>query len=253
MSRGLSENGGVSILVAMFNGSRFIVEQLESILAQLATEDELLVLDDRSTDDSYAIAKAMEARHPGMKVMRSEQNGGVAKTFEALLSLATKDTIFLSDQDDIWIAGRKAQMLAAMRDDRAVAVLANSSIYVDGERVREFFPAGHRPNTESVSKNFLKNNFIGCCMAFRREILTLALPFPDRISMHDWWLATCAMSTGKVAYSAAPSLLYRRHSANLSPSSRRKWKAILKDRAGNLFAMTILFRRVAGLKLQGKL
>ena len=253
MSRGHSENGGVSILVAMYNGSRFIGEQLESILTQLAPEDELLVLDDRSTDDSYAIAKAMEPRHPGMKVMRAERNGGVAKTFEALLALAAKDIIFLSDQDDIWIAGRKDQMLAAMLDDHAVAVLANSSIYVDGERVREFFPAGYRPNTTSLASNFFKNSFIGCCMAFRREILALALPFPDRISMHDWWLATCAMSTGRVAYSAAPSLLYRRHSANLSPSSRRTWEAILKDRAGNLSAMTVLFRRLAGLKLQGKL
>lgn len=253
MSCALSENEGISILVAMYNGSRFIVEQLESILAQIAPEDELLVLDDQSTDDSYAIAKAMEARHPGLKVIRSEQNGGVVKTFEALISLATKDIIFLCDQDDIWIAGRKGQMLAAMRDDLAVAVLANSSIYVDGERVREFFPTGYRPNTSSISKNFFKNNFIGCCMAFRREILTLALPFPDRISMHDWWLATCAMSMGKVTYSEQPSLLYRRHSANLSPSTRRKLKAILKDRIGNLLAITVLFRRAARLKIQGKI
>lgn len=253
MSRERSENRGVSVLVAMYNGSRFIVEQLESILLQLAPEDELLVLDDQSTDDSYAIAKAMTARHPGMKVMRAERNVGVARTFEALLALATRDVIFLSDQDDIWIAGRKEQMLEALRDNDAVAVLANSSIYVEGERVREFFPAGYRPNTASLANNFFKNNFIGCCMVFRRDILALALPFPKRISMHDWWLATCAMSTGKVAYSAAPSLLYRRHSANLSPSSRRKWKAILKDRAGNLFAIAVLFQRLAGFKLQGKL
>ena len=251
LSRGCSE--GVSILVAMYNGSRFVIEQLESILSQASAEDEILILDDRSTDESYTIVKAMEPRHAGLKVMCNELNVGVAKTFETLLLLATKDIIFLSDQDDIWVEGRKERMLAAMHEGGSVAVLANSVIYVDGKRVREFFADGQRPNTSSISKNFLKNNFIGCCMAFRREILTLALPFPHRISMHDWWLASCAMAMGRVAYSDQPSLLYRRHSANLSPSTRRKWKAILTDRIGNLTAMIVLFRRAARLKLQGKI
>lgn len=235
----------------MYNGSRFIVEQLESILAEVSIEDEIIILDDRSPDDSYAIAKAMESRHPRLQVHRNAHNLGVVKTFEALLARATKNIIFLSDQDDIWVAGRKAEMVAAMNAAGGVAVLANSSIYVEGERVREFFADGYRPDTNSIVGNFLKNNFIGCCMAFRRDILALALPFPGSISMHDWWLGSCAMATGRVAYSDKPALLYRRHSANLSPSTRRKWWPVAKDRIGNLIALARLLKRAMILKLQG--
>ena len=65
----------------MYNGSRFVIEQLESILSQASAEDEILILDDRSTDESYTIVKAMEPRHAGLKVMCNELNVGVAKTF----------------------------------------------------------------------------------------------------------------------------------------------------------------------------
>lgn len=236
----------------MYNGSRFIVEQLESILSQASADDEIIILDDRSSDESYAIVKAMEGRHANLKVLQNARNLGVVKTFEALLPLATKDVIFLSDQDDIWTEGRKAQMLKAMCGHGDVAVLANSCIYVDGERVREFFANGHRPDTSSIAGNFLKNNFIGCCMAFRREVLALALPFPGSISMHDWWLGSCAMATGRVVYCDRPALLYRRHSANLSPDTRRKWLPIIKDRSGNLLALTVLLTRSIILKLKGK-
>lgn len=250
MSKQCSE--GVSILLAMYNGADFIVAQLESIIAQAAADDEILVLDDCSTDESYAIVKHMENHHPGLRVMRNTHNMGVVATFQALLALANKDIIFLSDQDDVWLENRKSQMLRLLDERTNVAVLANAHFFRDGVVMHQVFADKYQPNTKSYVHNFIKNSFIGCCMALRREVLVLALPFPNHISMHDWWLGNCAMAIGRVAYSDKPSLLYRRHSSNLSPGTSRKLWPVTKDRLGNLKALSILAVRSIIFKIRRK-
>jgi glycosyltransferase involved in cell wall biosynthesis len=234
---------GVSIVMATYNGAKYIREQLDSILVQASPGDEIIVLDDGSSDDTLAILSDYAARHVSLTALRNEHNLGVRGTFEKLLGLATKDVIFLSDQDDIWVEGRKSQMLDQVRRDGCVAVLANSLIMTEQGIGKPFFDEARAPNLDSVWRNFAKNSFIGCCMAFRREVLAVALPFPATISMHDWWLGTCAMTMGEVRYVAAPSLLYRRHSSNQSSSSRRSWRVVARDRWGNLLALATLWRR----------
>ena len=237
------ERGGVSIVLALHNGSKFISEQLDSILLQITDRDELIVMDDFSSDNSLEIVEAYRLNWPTLRVIRSERNLGVVKTFEALLGLVQRDVIFLSDQDDIWIEGRLDRMVGELNKKSAVAVLSNSRIYVDGLVRNQFFSEHRPPNVCSVTSNFYRNNFIGCCMAFRRDVLALALPFPKKVSMHDWWIGSCAMVTGSVVYSKEPTLLYRRHSNNLSPDKRRSINSVLRDRLVNAFALISLLVR----------
>lgn len=234
---------GVSILMATYNGAAYINEQLRSILAQAAPEDEVIVVDDCSTDETPAILARYVEHFPNVQIVQSPRNAGVRATFETLLGLARRDVILLSDQDDIWMEGRKARMVKALESEGCVAVLANALILTEQGIGRPFFPS--KPNVGSVTSNFTHNNFIGCCMAFRREVLEIALPFPPAISMHDWWLGTCAMAIGKVRYLDTPSLLYRRHGANQSSATRRRWSVVLRDRRGNLLALMALARRLA--------
>lgn len=251
----MSEQGhvydGVSILVATYNGATYLAEQMDSILAQVSPDDEVIVVDDCSSDNTFAMLSDYARRFPAVIALRNEKNLGVRKTFERLLHLARKDIVFLSDQDDIWVQGRKARMTDALHQDGCVAVLANSLILTENGIDRAFYPEPHHPDVASIWRNFARNAFIGCCMAFRRDILAIALPFPERLSMHDWWLGTCAMAVGRVCYLPEPSLLYRRHGGNLSSSTRRPWRVVLRDRRVNLRALTVLagrlvrYRRVA--------
>lgn len=235
---------GVSILVATYNGAAYVDEQLRSILAQASPTDEIIVVDDGSSDGTLDILERYARRYPALAVYRNPENRGVRGTFERLLGLATREIIFLSDQDDIWVEGRKDWMVRELRRDGCVAVLTNATILTDGGPGGTFFADGHAPDVNSLWRNFVSNRFIGCCMAVRRDVLALALPFPRTISMHDWWIGSCAMTMGKVRYLPAPSLLYRRHGANQSPSTRRGWRVVARDRRGNLLALATLLRRV---------
>lgn len=234
----------ISIVMATYNGSRYIEDQLRSILSQMSDTDELIIVDDGSADDTLDIIGNMTGHLPQVMVYRNEVNLGVIKTLEKGISFSSRNIIFLSDQDDIWVMDRKQKMLRAFKDPECRALLANSTIMLD-DIVSDttFFREGHVPDTWSIWGNFRKNNFIGCCMAFRREVLQLALPFPDTISMHDWWIGSCAIATGKVAYLAEPTLLYRRHASNQSSSVRRPWRKVIDDRQGNARALVELLRR----------
>ncbi|MBB3693785.1 glycosyltransferase family 2 protein [Sphingomonas sp. BK580] len=231
--------------MATYNGARYLDEQLRSIVAQLGPDDEVIILDDGSSDRTVELLETYASFCPAITVLRNVRNLGVLGTFELLLTACSKDIIFLSDQDDIWLDQRRERMIAALSSPGYSAVLTNALILHESPTNRTFFAPGRSPATNSMWRNFFKNNFIGCCMAFKRDVLTLALPFPPTISMHDWWLGTCAVAIGKVAYISEPSLLYRRHDSNQSAAARRPWRVVMGDRAGNLRAIATLVQRVA--------
>lgn len=76
---------------------------------------------------------------------------------------------------------------------------------------------GKVPNA-GVFINILRNHYIGCCMAFRREILNAALPFPSSLAMHDIWLGLCASAFYSAVFIPNRLIKYRRHNSNASPT-----------------------------------
>jgi len=96
--------------MAVYNGASFLRPQLESILEQLRADDELVVVDDASQDETAAIlARTDDAR---LRLHRNERNLGVLATFEKALRLARGEIVFLSDHDDLWLAGKVEKILA---------------------------------------------------------------------------------------------------------------------------------------------
>src|SRR3954471_9369425 len=99
----------VSVCMAVHNGSRFLQPQVDSILSQLRPDDELVVVDDASTDASPAILEGvLDAR---LRLHRNEENQGVLRSFEKVLRRSSGEIIFLSDHDDIWLPGKLAASL----------------------------------------------------------------------------------------------------------------------------------------------
>lgn len=203
----------ISVCMPTFNGAPFVGAQLASILASPKVS-EVLVSDDGSTDDTAAIVRAW----PDPRVQWLEgPRQGLIRNVESLLARVRGDIVFLADQDDVWLPGKVDAMLDALRD----ADLAVSDCSVTDEALavvhRSFFAL--RRSGPGVARNLLRNSYLGCCIALRRELLQRALPFPDRVPMHDWWLGLVADAFGRVVFVPQVLVLYRRHGANASSTA----------------------------------
>jgi glycosyltransferase involved in cell wall biosynthesis len=233
----------ISVCMPTYNGELFLRAQLDSILLQLEPGDELIIVDDASRDQTPAILRDLAAVDSRVRLVENSKNAGVVASFETALILVQNEIIFLSDQDDIWLSGKIQRALQLLDVDGVVAVLSNSEIYVDDRRTgRLFFPAGRLPRF-SVFSQLYRNDFIGCCMCFRKGILKTALPFPKRVSMHDWWLGVVALTAGTAVFDETPTILYRRHRTNASPASRRRIGKVVQSRFHDAMCLFQLFFR----------
>ncbi|WP_258190848.1 glycosyltransferase [Arthrobacter sp. PAMC25284] len=109
----------VSVCMATYRGAAFVEEQVASILAELGPDDELVIVDDASPDETADVIAAIE--DPRVRLVRATANRGYVRTFEEAVRLSRGDYIFLSDQDDVWIPGRVELMLGALAGSRVVA------------------------------------------------------------------------------------------------------------------------------------
>jgi len=200
----------VSVCMATYNGEHFLTEQIQSILRQLNSDDELIISDDNSTDDTLKIIKSFNDSR--IKLFTHKSTGRPTENFQNALLKAKGEFIFLADQDDIWLAGKyhKVVSLLGLHD-----LVLSDSILVneDLEEVNASFFKFHG-SAKGVIRNAIKNSYFGSCMAFRRELLEFALPFPlSREIGHDVWLGLVAEMVGKVYFINEPLILYRRHSS----------------------------------------
>jgi GT2 family glycosyltransferase len=204
----------ISVCMATYNGARYLRPQLDSILTQLDPDDELLVQDDGSSDDTVEIVRSYD--DPRIRLVANESNLGVIATFERCLARARHDIVFLADQDDEWLPGKVEVMVAHFQDPHVTGVITDALI-VDAENaVTDDSIFAHFHSGPGVLHNFVKNSYLGCCMAVRREVLAVALPVPRSVRTHDGWIGITADMLGEVVFLPTPYVRYRRHGANLS-------------------------------------
>lgn len=210
----------ISVCLATYNGERYVAEQLASILAECQSDDEIIVVDDGSRDRTLAIIA--EFADPRVQVLVNPVNLGPQQTFGRALALARHGTIFMSDQDDVWVPGRVAAMLAALESSGA-DLLASNSRYVDG--LGNPIPFPMPPLLASQSADRLGNiarifrgraGYYGCAIALRAEFRRLVLPVPRFMESHDLWMALVANAVGQVVHLEAVTLNRRIHGQNVS-------------------------------------
>jgi glycosyltransferase involved in cell wall biosynthesis len=209
------DNLAVSVCMATYNGQRFICEQLSSILQQLHDGDEVVIVDDASSDQTVNILESFhDAR---IRIIKQPQNSGIFKTFSRALEEATHPIIFLADQDDIWRTDKisKIRRLFAERPDLTLITSGCSTIDAAGVTI-----ADGRPNASKFRpgalRNLVRNGYQGCTMAFRRSVLGFCLPFPSDLPMHDVWIGIVNDLFGRTGYIDEPLVFYRRHDGNES-------------------------------------
>lgn len=210
--------------MATYNGEKYVYEQMSSILKQLGSDDEVIVSDNGSTDQTLQIIA--DFKDSRIKVIHFSAKRGPIWNFENALQFATGDYIFLADQDDIWEEDRLIQ--AAPHLEKYVLTVCNCKI-IDGEgkllQSKTFFDM--KNSGPGLMKNFISNTFLGCCLGFRKELLPKILPFPSDIPMHDWWIGLVASKQGKTYFINKPGISYRRHGQNASSASEKSRSSFL--------------------------
>lgn len=216
----------ISVCIATYNGEKYLKEQIDSILSQIGKEDEIVVSDDGSTDRTLEILEAYQDIR--IKVFHHKKNprwaGRTASSFlfasdnfENAINHSKGDIVFLSDQDDVWYEKRVSTFKPVL--ESYPLVMCNFST-IDGddkiiiEKNREKDPA-----STIFVKNLISTPFLGCCMAFRREALELAMPFPSPCIGHDFWIGCLLIHLGvPYKFIDTPLHQYRIHGKNVSPT-----------------------------------
>ena len=215
----------ISVCLTTHNGERFLKDQLDSILSQLRNDDELIISDDGSTDNTVDLILALKDNRVHLftfkQPFKSEHTHCfVSRNFENALKHANGEYIFLADQDDWWMPDKVEKCVAALKDSILVvhqAELCDSNLNFKGQLMyKERF----------VFKNYLslkRGKYYGCTIAFRKELLGLILPFPRNLVLHDQWIGCIAEMSGigHVYYERTPLIKYRLHSNNTSSSTSR--------------------------------
>jgi len=202
----------ISVCIPTYNGERFIKEQIDSILPQLEDSDEVIISDDSSTDNTIVILK--KYKDPRIKLLLNNNFKSPIYNLENALKHAKGDYIFLSDQDDVWNKNKVNIMLKSLKKYDCVV----SDAEVVDKNLNTIYPSffEKRKSKKGLLRNIIKNNYIGCCMAFRKSILQYALPFPENLPMHDIWLGLISEKHGRCVFIDDKLIKYRRHGNNVS-------------------------------------
>ena len=238
----------VSVCLAAYNGGEYLLPQVFSILDQLREYDELVVVDDCSSDQT--VEKLIAINDPRLKIHVNQVNLGHVKTFERAITECHNDFIFLSDQDDIWVPGRMVKMLNALRNSSASVVATNFYLFSESPEFAKAnfkrLPSDYDALTVVFRLFAGTIPYFGCCMAFKRRLLSSLLPFPSFVESHDLWLAFNGVVNGGIVHISGESLYHRIHPKNLTPKRRRSYNKVLKTRVNFLGFMVLLsYRRFA--------
>ena len=211
----------ISVVIATYNGERFIGKQLDSILAQTYTNIELVVVDDCSTDSTVSILNEYASRFSNIHVYINEHNLGYVKNFEKGMLLAKGDFIAPSDQDDIWLP-KKLEILMSEIGDNAI-VYCNSELIDDEDNLvgRKLSEVKKLISFNDCLNYTVGNSAPGHGMLFPKKLVTDSVPLPTMIP-HDYWLGFVATFYSQLKYIDQPLVLYRQHNANVFGAAKIK-------------------------------
>lgn len=235
----------VEVLLATFNGQRFLPELLDSLLGQSHRDFTILVSDDRSSDRTPAILRDYSDRFPGRILILPPpaQHLGAVGNFGRLLAHASADYVLTCDHDDVWLPDKIAVSLSQMikleaSHPRGTPLLVHTDLIVAGPSLEvldaSFFRYTQIDPSRSDLISLLQSNVAtGCASIINRRLYLRARPVPSYASMHDHWLAQVAAALGAVKYVEHSTILYRQHRGNLI-GARKSGRASFQRRLHRL-------------------
>jgi glycosyltransferase involved in cell wall biosynthesis len=232
--------------MTVYNGEKYLQEQLRSVLEQLTEADEVIIVDDASTDRSVELVRATADSR--VKLHCNPINKGVRQSFELGLRQATREILFLCDQDDVWLPGKRNAFVATFERHPGTKIVISDAevIDADGRLTVNSFMATRGGFQASLCSTLIKNRYLGCAMALHRSLLPSVLPIPASVPMHDMWIGGLGSLMGGVQYISRPYLQYRRHGENVSPSRPQGKMQMLRWR---MALLGLVIRRCCAVRL----
>ena len=229
----------IDVALATYNGSRHLSEFLDSIRQQRWPNLRVIACDDGSSDETVHMLRQAEGLN--IEVSVNPVNLGPIKNFSKALKLTSADYVVLADQDDVWLPTKLDRLMGEVRDvemrhgaDKPVTVFSDLHV-VDSDLNRladSFYDGTFKSRRAAQVRDFTITNHVpGCVMIINRALIDLALPVPDGVFMHDWWLCLVAAACGVVSHVEEPLILFRRHGGNFTGDGRAKVKGAWVSKA----------------------
>lgn len=238
----------IEVLMAVYNGSAYIREQIDSILNQTYKNWHLTISDDGSTDGTDLIADEYAAKYPEQitRVYSGVRFGNARDHFMWLSENCTSRYMLYSDQDDVFNPEKMSRLMDAMQNaerqwGRDLPILVFSDQTVVDEKLNVIEPSLMRCQKQAFDSFdyhalLIQNVVTGGAMMVNRPLCSLAVQCRsrERIIMHDWWMAATAARFGKIIYLDEPLSLYRQHGGNSVGAKRVGSAGYIAGMMGNL-------------------
>lgn len=216
----------ISVLLATYNGEKYIAAQLDSILEQTLLPDKIIITDDHSSDKTYSIVQQYQNRYPELIFAnRKEKNSGSAKyNFMQMMLEHQQGYTMLCDQDDVWLPDKieltfKEMQALEQKAEPGTPLLVHTDLKVVDEQLNIINPSLKSmiatAQIRTLKDIILQNHVTGCTVMYNEQLAKMLLKMPQHFVMHDWWLAMVAVVFAEISYIDKGTSLYRQHQSNV--------------------------------------
>lgn len=231
----------VSVALAVYNGEQYITALLQSLKNQIRKPDEIVIVDDKSTDSSVEIVKRfIEENELDWRLIENKENLGYRKNFRKAISLTSGDLVFLCDQDDVWCEDKIESITGIFTQHSDILSVNSSFTVIDGDGHDD--PLTEKRGTDNygmlpkrfhnpfgrvrLPAIFHRNISPGCTMAVRRELADDYVRLTKCELPHDYELNLMAAAKHSLYFYNVPLIKYRIHSSNTIGLSVRQQSRI---------------------------
>lgn len=204
----------IVVLMSTYNGQKYVMQQIDSILKQKNVTVKLLIRDDGSTDGTKELLEKVDKVNDNVTVQYGNNVGWRQSFANLIMDAGEYDYYAFADQDDYWMEDKLACAINAIRSYNDIpCAYRGRSIISDGELnpSDSIFPKGL---PISPTRALFQNYCQGCTMVFNRRLRDLYVEHPISVSSHDVWLPLIALHTGIIVDDPHPHMFYRVHASN---------------------------------------
>lgn len=215
----------VDILLATYNGEKYLREQLDSIFYQTYKDWKIIVIDDCSMDKTCSIIMEYQKRYPNkIEFHRNNENSGnPASNFFKLLEMSTSKYAMFCDQDDVWLSNKIDVTMNFMKKleykYRSLPLLVHTDLKVVDSKLGILSDSMFKyqklnSNAKTLRELIVQNSITGCTLMLNKKLASMCCGVPSNVIMHDWWVALIAAAFGKIGFVNESTILYRQHESN---------------------------------------
>lgn len=215
----------VDILLATYNGEKYLHEQLDSIFCQTYKDWKIIIIDDCSIDNTCSIITEYQKKYPNkIELHRNNVNSGnPASNFFKLLEMSTSKYAMFCDQDDVWLSNKIDVTMNIMKKlesgNERLPVLVHTDLTVVDFKLNVLSNSMFRyqklnSNAKTLRELIVQNSVTGCTVMLNQKLASMCCDIPPNVIMHDWWVALIAAAFGKIGFVNEPTILYRQHESN---------------------------------------